>query len=230
MSSTSSNMHAVPAKSVPVFNGMHSVAIRVWHWMSAAVIFGSIITVVLASTLFRTRNTISLVHDELQGKGAVVSQDQARAVAHAFNDLLWDLHKYIGFGLCALVLFRIGIEVMASPEKKLWVQLKKALWVKPADKEGKLEQQHYIQVKWIYVVFYAALILMALTGLGLAFEDVPFFKTYHGSIKQLHALLQWVIYGFIVMHITGVILADLGKYKGLVSGMIHGQHIKRDRL
>jgi len=222
-------MHAVPPKPIPVFNGMHSVAIRVWHWMSAAVIFGSIITVLLASTLFRTRNTIGLVHDQLQQKGAVVSQDQARAVAHAFSDLLWDLHKYIGFALCGLVLFRIGIEVLTSPEKKLSMQLKRALKLRPADKEGRLEQQHYIQVKRIYVIFYVALIGMALTGLGLAFEDVPLFKTYHGSIKQIHALLQWVIYGFVVMHITGVILADLGKYRGLVSGMIHGKHIKRDQ-
>lgn len=228
MSSTQGKMHAVSIEPVPIFNGMHSVAIRLWHWLSVVVISGSIVTVILASTLLRTRNTISLVQDQLGSKGVVVSPDAARTVAHAFNDRLWDLHKWIGFALCGLVLFRIGIEVTASPRKKLSVQLKRTLGMQPADQQGKLERQHYLQVKRIYVVFYAALIGMALTGLGLAFEDVPLLKTYHGSIKQVHALLQWVIYGFIVMHITGVILADLGKYKGLVSGMIHGQHIKRD--
>jgi Ni/Fe-hydrogenase 1 B-type cytochrome subunit len=220
-------MHAVPVTEAPIFNGMHSVAIRVWHWLSVVVISGSIITVLLASTLFRTRNTIGLVHDQLQEKGVVVSQDQARVVAHAFSDRLWDLHKWIGFALCGLVLFRIGIEIATSPEKKFSVQLKQALGAKPADQPGKLEQQHYIQVKRIYLIFYAALIVMAFTGLGLAFEDVPLFRTYHGIIKQIHALLQWVIYGFVAMHIAGVILADLGKYRGLVSGMIHGQDIKR---
>ena len=228
MSSTLNTMRPVPATTHPLFSGRRSLAIRVWHWLSVIVISGSITTVLLASTLFRTKNTIGLVQDQLQGKGVVVSQDQARAVAHAYSDRLWDLHKWIGFGLVALVLFRIGIEVATSPEEKLSVQLKRALGARPADQQGKLEQQHYIQVKRIYLIFYAALILMALTGLGLAFEDVSFFHTYHGAIKQVHALLQWVIYGFIVMHIAGVILADLGKYKGLVSGMIHGKHIKRD--
>lgn len=220
-------MRAVP-KSVPVFNGMHSVAIRIWHWASFVVISGSIITVLLASTLFRTRNNIALVHDELSARGIAASEDQARAVAHAFNDRLWDLHKWIGFALCGLVVARVLIEIAQSPEEKLSVQLKTALRVKPADQRGKLEQQHYIQVKRIYLVFYAALILMACTGLGLAFENVTFFRTYRAEIKQVHALLQWVIYGFVMMHIAGVILADLGKYRGLVSGMIHGKHIKRD--
>ena len=221
------NLHAVPS-APPVFNGMHSVAIRIWHWASFVVISGSIITVLLASTLLRTRNNIALVHDQLQAQGVIANQDQARAVAHAFNDRIWDLHKWIGFVLCGLVLARVVIEVTQSPEEKLSVQLKRAFRIKPADQQGKLEQQHYIQVKRIYLVFYVALILMACTGLGLAFENVALFRTYRGAIKQVHALLQWVIYGFILMHIAGVILADLGKYRGLVSGMIHGQHIKRD--
>lgn len=224
---SSSNLHAVPTPA-PVFNGMHSIAIRVWHWASFVVISGSIITVLLASTLFRTRNNIELVQGQLQAKGVVANQDQARAVAHAFNDRLWDLHKWIGFVLCGLVVARIVIELAQPSDEKLGVQLKRALRIRPTDQQGKLEQQHYIQVKRIYLVFYAALILMAVTGIGLAFEDVAFFRTYRGAIKQVHALLQWVIYGFVVMHIAGVILADLGKYRGLVSGMIHGKHIKRD--
>jgi Ni,Fe-hydrogenase I cytochrome b subunit len=35
--------------------------------------------------------------------------------------------------------------------------------------------------------------------------------------------LQWVIYGFVLLHLAGVILADLGKHKGLVSRMINGR-------
>lgn len=228
MSSSPGNLRAVSVPPVPVFNGMHSAAIRIWHWASFVVISGSVITVLLASTLFRTKNNIALVHDQLQANGVVTNQDQARAVAHAFNDRLWDLHKWFGFALSALVVARVLIEMTQSRDEKFAVQLKRALRVKPADQQGRLEQQHYIQVKRIYLVFYAALILMACTGLGLAFDNVTFFRMYRSEIKQVHALLQWVIYGFIVMHIAGVILADLGKYRGLVSGMIHGQHIKRD--
>jgi cytochrome b561 len=153
----------------------------------------------------------------------VVSPDQARAVAHAYSDKLWDLHKWVGFGIGLLVLLRIIIELTGPRPERLSVQLKKALRLKPADRQTKMEVQQFIQVKRIYVVFYLALLLMALTGLGLAFEDVPILRTWHSTIKQLHGFLQWVIYGFVLLHLAGVILADLGKHKGLVSRMINGR-------
>jgi cytochrome b561 len=208
--------------AVAGFNGPHSAAIRIWHWTLFLFVSASFVTVLLASTVFRTKNTVAMVKDELQQKGVVVDAGQARAVAHAYSDQLWYIHKWLGFGISLLVLVRIVIELAGPREERLTVQLGKALGLKPAERLAKMELQQYIQVKRIYVVFYFALLLMALTGLGLAFEDVPFLRTWHGSIKQVHAFLQWVIYGFVLIHLAGVILADLGKHRGLVSGMIHG--------
>jgi len=59
------------------------------------------------------------VQESLQEKGATVSKDQARAVAHEFSDKLWDLHKWIGFILCALLLSRLIIEITQPGEEKL---------------------------------------------------------------------------------------------------------------
>jgi Ni/Fe-hydrogenase 1 B-type cytochrome subunit len=211
------------AGTVPGFEGPHSAAMRIWHWSLFLFVSASFVTVLLASTVFRTRNTAAMVGNELQAKGAIVNADQARAVAHAYSDKLWDIHKWLGFGISLLVLVRIIIELTGPRPERLGVQLKKALGLQPADRQTKMEVQQFIQVKRIYVIFYLALLLMALTGLGLAFEDIPFLRTMHSSIKQLHGFLQWVIYGFVLIHLAGVILADLGKHKGLVSRMIHGR-------
>ena len=208
---------------VPGFDGPHGAAIRIWHWSLFLFVSASFVTVLLASTIFRTRNTAAMVTNELQAKGATINKDQARAVAHAFSDKLWDLHKWLGFGISLLVLLRIIIELTGPRPERLGVQLKKALGLQPTDRQTKMDLQQFIQVKRIYVVFYAALLLMALTGLGLAFEDIPFLRTAHSAIKQLHGFLQWVIYGFVLIHLAGVILADLGRHKGLVSRMIHGK-------
>jgi Ni/Fe-hydrogenase 1 B-type cytochrome subunit len=205
------------------FDGPHSRAMRVWHWSLFLFVSASFVTVLLGSTVFRTRNTVGMVRDELQAKGAAVSPEQARAVAHAYSDKLWDLHKWLGYGISLLVFARIIIELTGPRPERLGVQLKKALRLKPADRQTKMEVQQFIQVKRIYVVFYGALLLMALTGLGLAFEDVPLLRTWHSAIKQLHGFLQWVIYGFVLIHLAGVILADLGESKGVVSRMIHGR-------
>jgi Ni/Fe-hydrogenase 1 B-type cytochrome subunit len=208
---------------VPGFDGPHGAAIRIWHWTLFLFVSASFATVLLASTIFRTRNNVALVTNELQAKGQTVSQDQARAVAHAYSDKLWDIHKWLGFGISLLVLIRIIIELTGPRPERLGMQLKKALGLKPTDRQTKMNLQQFIQVKRIYVIFYAALLLMALTGLGLAFEDIPFLRTAHSTIKQLHGFLQWIIYGFVLIHLAGVILADLGSHKGLVSRMIHGR-------
>jgi hypothetical protein len=59
----------------------HSRAIRIWHWTFVLFVSATIGTVLLASTIFRTRNTVPLVEQQLQLKGVSVSEDQARAVS-----------------------------------------------------------------------------------------------------------------------------------------------------
>lgn len=215
-----------PVPAVPAFNEEHSLAIRIWHWTFFLLITASLVTVLFASTLFKTSNTVALVQDQLQEKGATVSKDQARAVSHEFSDKLWNLHTYIGYFLCGLLLIRVIIEIAQPRDEKLSTKLKSAAGFSPATPSEKRRQQHYMRVKTGYIVFYMLILTMALTGLGLAFEDVPLFKAWHGAITQIHAFVQYLIYGFIVLHLVGVIKADLSAHKGLVSGMIHGKKRK----
>lgn len=223
-----STIHTLPLTSQPppvAFNEPHSLAIRIWHWTFFAVITASLITVLFGSTLFRTRDNIVAVQQQLQEKGATVNKDQARAVAHAYSDKLWDLHKYIGYVLTGLLLCRIIIEVVQPGEERLRTKIKKAAGFKPsspADTAAKRHVQHYGRVKWTYVIFYVLIVTMALTGLGLAFEEVPVFRDWHRGITKVHQFVQYFIYAFILIHIVGVIRSDLGRHKGLVSGMIHG--------
>jgi cytochrome b561 len=163
------------------------------------------------------------VQESLQEKGATVSKDQARAVAHEFSDKLWDLHKWIGFILCALLLSRLIIEITQPGEEKLRRKIKRAVSLSTGNQFDQMRRSHYIQVKREYLLFYLLILIMALTGLGLAFEDVPWLKTWHKTIVQIHSFIQYLIYSFILVYLVGVIRADLGKHRGIVSGMIHGQ-------
>jgi cytochrome b len=215
---TIKNLYETSVDLTPVFIEPHSLAIRIWHWTLFVFLTASLVTVLLASTVFRTRNTIGLVQQNLQDKGLVVSQDQARAVAHAYSDKLWDLHTVLGYVLAGLLVCRIVIEITQPGEEKLRSRLKRA-----AGLSTRKDAQHYRLVKWGYILFYGLIGIMALTGLGLAFESVPVLKEWHRVIKQLHAFVQYFIYGFIVIHLVGVIRADTGKHKGVVSGMIHGR-------
>ncbi|HLZ85876.1 MAG TPA: hypothetical protein VKQ52_01495, partial [Puia sp.] len=124
-------------------NERHNLAIRIWHWTFFIVLTASLITVGLASTVFRTRNNIALVQNQLRQKGVVVDQDQARAVAHEFNDKLWELHTWLGYILVFFLVARAIIEIAGPGEERLRTRIKAALAFKPATVEQKGEQQHY---------------------------------------------------------------------------------------
>jgi Ni/Fe-hydrogenase 1 B-type cytochrome subunit len=220
---TISNLYVSKEGGSPGFYEPHSAAIRIWHWTFFLVLTASMGTVLFASTLFKTRNTTGLVQEQLRQKGVVVNNEQARAVAHEFSDKLWNLHTILGYVLCGLLLSRIVIEIFQPGEEKLYVRIKKAIGFQPIDLLAKKEKSHYLRVKWTYLFFYVLIFTMALTGLGLAFENVPFFRTEHRIITQIHSVVQYFIYGFILLHLIGVITADLNKHKGLVSRMIHGK-------
>jgi Ni/Fe-hydrogenase 1 B-type cytochrome subunit len=229
-----STIRTLPLTSQPppvTFYEPHSLAIRIWHWTFFIVLTASLTTVLFGSTLLRTRDNIAGVQRELQEKGVTVTKDQARSVAHAYSDKLWDLHTWLGYGLAGLLLIRFIIEVAQPGDERLRTKIRKAAGFKPsssANNAAKRHVQHYGRVKWTYVIFYVLIGMMALTGLGLAFEDVPVFRNWHRGITKVHQFVQYFIYAFILIHLVGVIRADLGRHKGLVSGMIHGKGDRDD--
>ena len=201
----------------------HSTTLRIWHWLTFLFITGSIITVLFNSTLLSPRENIKLVQEQLTRKGVTVTDDQAFAVSHEYEDKMWDVHKLIGYGVAFLLLARVVIEVTLSEDEKMRNRLKKAILLSKQKGENSADYKHYLRVKLSYLLFFVLLFLMAVTGLGMAFgRDLGFSREIHGSLKNLHAIIQYFIYAFIVIHIAGVVIAENGKNNGIVSGMING--------
>jgi len=196
-----------------------SAYLRIWHWLTFLFFFASISTVIFGSTLFKTKENIAMVQEQAMHKGGVLTNDQARAIAHEFSDKLWMLHKYIGFGLSILMLLRIIIEVAASKQDTVMGRIKAAASIPVKD----AEQKHYINVNKSYLLFYILFITMSFTGLVLAFEDVKFLDPIHKISKQIYSYVQYGMYAYMVLHIVGVVLADTDKYPGIVSRMINGK-------
>ena len=202
-----------------LFKDTKPASIRIWHWLVFLFFAASITTVLLNKTMFKTRDNIGMVKEQVQKDGGVITDKQARNVAHEYSDKLWDLHKFIGFGISFLLLWRIIAEIVISKDKKLKHRILKATRLSSVTDEKK----HYLMVQYSYVVFYLLFILMVITGLVLAFEDIEWLKSVHDVSKEIHEFLQYGFYGFIVLHIFGVIRADLTKYGGIVSRMINGK-------
>jgi Ni/Fe-hydrogenase 1 B-type cytochrome subunit len=205
-----------------LFRTGYTLAIRLWHWLTFLTTTASILMVIFASTVFTMKDNIPMVQEQLQQKGATVTAPQARSVAHEYNDKLWNLHKYIGFGICFLLLCRLLIEVSYSKERRLGSKIKKALAFQAQSPTQQYDRKHYLLVKRGYIVFYVLITLMALTGLGMAFEDVPFLRSIRPALTSIHKIGQFLIYAYAVAHIVGVIRADVTDNRGIVSAMING--------
>jgi cytochrome b561 len=200
-------------------NQSKTLVLRIWHWLTFLFFLASISTVIFGSTLFKTKANIEMVKEQAMHKGGVLTNDQARAIAHEFSDKLWMLHKYIGFGLSFLILLRIIIEITASKQDTVLERIKAASSIQVKD----AAQKHYINVNKSYLLFYLLFLIMVLTGLVLAFEDVKFLDPIHKISKQIHSYVQYGLYAYMVLHIAGVVLADTDNYPGIISRMINGK-------
>lgn len=208
----------LPVKKV-YFQQAKPVSIRIWHWLTFIFFIVSITMVLLSSTLFDRKDNIKMVQEQVQEKGGMVTHDQAKNVAHEYNDKLWNVHRLSGYALSFLLLSRIIIEVVEAKKKRLNSKIKEALG-DPADRE----KTHYVAVQFSYLIFYFLFIMMAITGLVLSYEDVEWLKPVHGAAKQVHSVLQYVFYAYVLVHIAGTVSADIGKYGGLISRMINGKN------
>lgn len=197
----------------------YSSGLRLWHWCSAVVISGSLLTVLANSTITNGRTNAGVIQKSLAEKSISVSQDQARGAAHEISDRVWELHTYFGYTLIALFIFRLILECTHRADQKLIRKLKFA-YVQLSGAQKK-QAKHEVMVKSLYVAFYTLLVIMAVTGLCMAFEDdVPALKVH--ALREIHSFCMYLIIAFIIVHLAGVFLAERKDSKGIVSDMING--------
>jgi Ni/Fe-hydrogenase 1 B-type cytochrome subunit len=201
----------------------YSSSLRLWHWLNAIVITGSLLTVLVNSTILKDKSNAAFIKNGLQQANAVITDDQAHTVAHAMSDSVWDIHVYFGYALAALLVFRMILEFFQLADQKFIRTLKNAYRRYDEVKKQRQTVKNEAVVKTIYAIFYLLLVIMVITGLFLAFED--FFAPYKAirhSVKEFHGFCMYIILGFIAIHLAGVFLAERKDSKGIVSDMING--------
>lgn len=205
------------------FNLPHSSLIRIWHWLTFLVLAFSLFSVLMGNVLFKPRTLSPVITESLKHGGLEVTEKQAHGVAHEIHDMIWTWHKILGYGLGILLISRFLIEFAQNKNERIAMRIKNA---KQGIKDGNLDGsdlKHFIWVNRAYLIFFLILLLMAITGLGMAYEDdVPWLDHIKRLNHNFHGLLQYAMYSYLLLHLGGVIISDMTKHKGLVSGMING--------
>ncbi|MEP6611873.1 MAG: cytochrome b/b6 domain-containing protein [Mucilaginibacter sp.] len=201
----------------------YSPSLRLWHWINTIIISGSLITVLINATITDDRTSSAIIKTELQQSGASVNDDQVRGAAHALSDSVWDIHKYFGYCLAGLLLFRLILEFFQLADQKFIRTIKSAYSKLNTIRADRETARHELIVKLIYAAFYVLLVIMVVTGLFLAFEDeLRAYKAIRHSVKEVHNFCMYLILAFITVHLAGVFLAERKDSKGIVSDMING--------
>lgn len=205
----------------------YSAPLRLWHWMNTLVISGSLITVLINSTVLDEGSNAEFLKDELQKAGTSVTNGQTRPVAGALADSVWSVHIYFGYCLAALLLFRLLLEFFQLADQRLLRKIKTAYRDYFVIKKHRKLARHEFVVKLTYAAFYLVLLIMVATGLTLAFKaplHIP--RATAHSVKNIHGFCMYVVIAFIVVHLAGVFLAERKESPGIVSDMINGGKAK----
>jgi Ni/Fe-hydrogenase 1 B-type cytochrome subunit len=201
----------------------YSSPIRLWHWANTIVISGSLITVLINSTVLDEGANAGFLKDELQKSGASVTTDQTGSVAGSLADKVWSVHIYFGYCLAALLLFRLILEFFEFADQKLIRKIKTAYKDYFILKKQRQLARHEFVVKLTYAAFYLVLLIMVTTGLTLAFKEqlhIP--RATAHTVKDVHGFCMYIVLAFIVVHLAGVFLAERNENAGIVSDMING--------
>jgi cytochrome b561 len=186
----------------------YSLPFRIWHWLNAFVVLGLLVTVFLRKTFLSWRTNSEILMQKLSEMNIDITAEQAKILAKAVRAGMWEWHILLGYALAFLVLYRVVLFFTDSSQKQNFASL----------------TLHKKIVHLSYYLFYAVILFMSVSGLVIHFyELLSLSKDTAHDIKEVHELVYNFLLFFVPIHITGVIIAENGEEKGLISSMVNGK-------
>jgi cytochrome b561 len=179
-------------------NSKYPVMFRLWHWLNAKVVGLLLLTVFLRKTFLSSKKMAATLGQKLGENGVQAQEETLKGAARAIRDSMWEWHYPLGFVLGGLLLVRIFFARESFPGFKTW----KAR---------------------VHSSFYVACAFMVVSGTTMYFSDkLGISEELVDEILEIHETALWYFVGYIVVHLAGLIRAELTSEPGVVSKMIHG--------
>lgn len=174
------------------------------HWAIAICMMLLLFTIFLRLTWLNKNNVSDIIQNYLNSINISISEDQSILLAKKIRKPMWDWHIYLGYALVALYSIRImlpmrGIMPFANPMNKVY--------------STKDKFKH-----WVHIVFYVCVFVSLVTGLLI--EHGP--KEMKKPLEEIHELSIYYLLAYIVIHFAGVLIAEFGTQKGIISKIISG--------
>ena len=186
----------------------YSKIYRIIHWAIAVSFLLLLITIFLRLTWMNKYNVAAIIKDYLNSTEQSLSQEQLIVLAKTIRQPMWDWHIYLGYVLVGL--FSIRFLLPAFGNMKFQNPFRKNL-------STKMKFQ-----KWTYIIFYVCVVVSLTTGLVI--ELGP--KELKKPMEEIHVLGIYYLIAFIIIHFTGVLIAEFTDHKGIISSIISGSKNK----
>lgn len=186
----------------------YTLKFRIWHWLNAIVIFGLLGTVFLRKTFLSYKTNAEILVIKLSEIGVDLTIDDAKIVAKAIRNVMWEWHIIFGYALAFLVVYRIFLFFIDQSKRESFASL----------------DLHKKGVKALYYLLYISLFILSVSGFVIYFyQNLGISKEFAHTIKEIHELLAYVVIFFVPLHIAGVFIADATKESGIISTMVNGK-------
>jgi len=182
----------------------YSKIYRIVHWAIAITFILLLITIFLRLTWMNKYNVAAIIQNYLTDTDQLLTQEQLIALAKKIRQPMWNWHIYLGYILTGLFSLRFILPLFGK--MKLQNPFGKNLSVKDKFK------------KWTYVIFYLFVIISLATGLIIEFG----LKELKKPMEEIHVLSIYYLTGFILLHWTGVLIAEFTDQKEIISRIISG--------
>lgn len=178
---------------------------RLIHWAIAFTFLYLFLTVLLRMGWMNRGAVGAIIQNGMAEEGIAVNEDVATKLAKQVRRPMWDTHIIAGYVLCGLYIIRMIITYVQG-----------AAFFSPL-KKGLTAYQKFRS--WVYVLFYIFVAASLITGLLIEFGP----GSIHEVSEEIHKLSLYYMVGFIALHLVGVVVADGGKERGIISKMISGE-------
>ena len=177
----------------------HTLSDRILHWSLAFTILFILLTVFLRLNWMEKNHVAGILIDKLSLIDISITKEQAVKIAKQIRKPMFDWHIYIGYVASGIFALRV-----------LYNFLHKEMYDPKTTKEK-------FQL-WVYRAFYILLGITLITGLYMEFG--PDFL--NDLSEEIHKLTLYYVIPFLILHFTGILIAEFTSKKGIVSKMIGG--------
>ena len=177
---------------------------RIIHWAIAITFLLLLVTIFLRLTWMNKYHMADIIQQYMMDTGQTMSYEEIVVMAKQIRKPMWNWHIYLGYILVGLFSIRFTLPLFGKME-----------FQNPMAKDLSLKVKFQ---KWAYIIFYICIVVSLITGLLI--ELGP--KDWKKPLEEVHVLGIYYLVAFIVIHLGGVIMAELTNQKGIVSRIIGG--------